>query len=475
MRTKLFAAFIALTLLVTLISPVKAQDQTQYPYYIIQSGDTLASIANRFGISVADLITLNNISDPNFVSAGTQLALPGISGIQGQIAVTPVDLGENLHDLQVKYQIAQSLLMKLNQLSSPGQIYAGSNLILPVIDSAKAKIPVSKVDSSQTILETAVLQSITTWALLEQNDDNNFTDLLPGDLIYLDQSDNVKKISAVDPKLTSVTISPLPLVQGQTFEITVDSPQSVQLNGSLNGVALHFFSMDQNKQVALQGINAMADPGLSSFTLTGTFTDGSKFNFEQPVLLISGNYPEADPLTVDPATIDPAVTQPEEDMIEKLTSVITPERYWSGEFLNPSMNYGFPVEFTALFGERRSYNNGALKNFHTGIDFGGGVGSPITAPADGKVVFAGGPLTVRGNATVIDHGWGVFTAYYHQSEIDVKVGDMVKAGQIIGKVGNTGRVEDANAFVGAGAHLHFEVWVNGVQVDPLQWLDNQYP
>ena len=68
---------------------------------------------------------------------------------------------------------------------------------------------------------------------------------------------------------------------------------------------------------------------------------------------------------------------------------------------------------------------------------------------------------------MIDHGWGVYTAYMHQSEILVKVGDRVEQGQLIGRVGNTGRAE--------GAHLHFEVLVGGVQVNPLEWLKQVFP
>jgi murein DD-endopeptidase MepM/ murein hydrolase activator NlpD len=78
-----------------------------------------------------------------------------------------------------------------------------------------------------------------------------------------------------------------------------------------------------------------------------------------------------------------------------------------------------------------------------------------------------GFLTVRGNATIIDHGWGVYSAYMHQSEILVKTGDRVTAGQLIGLVGGTGRVE--------GPHLHWEIFVGGVQVDPLDWLQRSFP
>ena len=90
----------------------------------------------------------------------------------------------------------------------------------------------------------------------------------------------------------------------------------------------------------------------------------------------------------------------------------------------------------------------------------------IYAAAAGVVVFSG-PLTVRGNATIIDHGLGVFSAYYHQEEFKVNVGDKVSQGQLIGIMGHTGRV--------TGPHLHFEVWVNGIQVQPLDWLNNIYP
>ncbi len=95
-----------------------------------------------------------------------------------------------------------------------------------------------------------------------------------------------------------------------------------------------------------------------------------------------------------------------------------------------------------------------IPGFHSGLYFCGGEGLQIFAPAAGKVVFAA-PLTVRGNATIIDHGWGVYSGFWHQSQLFVNVGDMVEPGQVIGLVGGQ-RV--------TGPHLHWEVWVNGIQV-----------
>jgi len=141
------------------------------------------------------------------------------------------------------------------------------------------------------------------------------------------------------------------------------------------------------------------------------------------------------------------------------------EREWDEVFQSP-VNPLFAECYPSFYGNRRSYNGSPYIYFHTGLDFCGGVGSEIYAPAPGVVVYTG-TLTVRGNATMIDHGWGVYTGYMHQSEILVDVGDYVEAGDLIGLVGGTGRV--------TGSHLHLEIWVGGVQVDPMDWLDRAYP
>jgi murein DD-endopeptidase MepM/ murein hydrolase activator NlpD len=72
-------------------------------------------------------------------------------------------------------------------------------------------------------------------------------------------------------------------------------------------------------------------------------------------------------------------------------------------------------------------------------------------------------LDIRGNTVLIDHGWGLVTGYWHLSKVHVKVGDFVERGQTFAEVGNTG--------LSTGAHLHWEVWINGISVDGKQWLD----
>lgn len=215
----------------------------------------------------------------------------------------------------------------------------------------------------------------------------------------------------------------------------------------------------------------MQEPGLYPLTLSGSLGDGTPFTYTQKVLVQTVDYPYDQPLVVNPTTIDPAVTRPEDAQWNALTDIASPERLWSGKFRLPSpLDEVYCLEtnecWTSTFGNRRSYNGGPYNAFHTGLDIAGGSGTKIYAPAAGVVVFAG-PLTVRGNATMIDHGWGIYSGYMHQSELKVKVGDRVEAGEVIGIVGGTGRVE--------GPHLHWEVWAGGVQVDPLDWLQSVYP
>jgi murein DD-endopeptidase MepM/ murein hydrolase activator NlpD len=261
------------------------------------------------------------------------------------------------------------------------------------------------------------------------------------------------------------------MLQGKAAVIRLATLAEMTLSGSLMEHDLHFLRDGEEGYVALQGIYALAEPGLYPLTIQGDLPGGATFSYSQMVPVFTVNYPYDTPLTVDPATVDPAVTKPEDEQWAALTAPVTPQRLWDGVFKLPSP---LPVDYcletgecwSSRFGNRRSYNGSPYNRFHTGLDVVGGVGTEIYAPASGEVVFAG-PLTVRGNATVIDHGWGVYTAYMHQSEIFVEVGEIVEPGQLIGLVGGTGRVQ--------GPHLHWEVWAGGVQVDPLDWLERAYP
>ncbi len=442
------------------------------PVYIVQQGDTLSTIALQFGITIDSLIETNLLTDPNALSVGQGLVIPGLEGVSGTLSTVQVRFGESLRSLSRRYQIPEPFLVRLNRLTSPAQLFVGIPLILPETDSDSSFMGRQQLQPGESLFELAVRHNENPWTILRTNALSGAWRTAPLDVLYLAEAlaDGPGNLPG---GIGGVEIPDLPLVQGRTARINVETPSPLELAGSLamidlrNGRSidrpLHFFNGQNGFAVALQGVHAMAAPGLVPLTISGTLPDGSRFSHTQLVPLREGGYIFDLPLQVDPKTLDPDVTGPEDLEWFELMQGATGEKAWSGLFESPSP---FGCGYTSRFGSRRSYNGSPYNFFHTGLDFCGGTGLEIRAPAPGEVRFAG-PLVVRGNATVIDHGHGVFTAYMHQSEILVEVGERVETGQAIGLVGATGRV--------TGAHLHWEIWVGAVQVDPIQWLETTFP
>ena len=130
----------------------------------------------------------------------------------------------------------------------------------------------------------------------------------------------------------------------------------------------------------------------------------------------------------------------------------------------------YPIEktdhtglITTPFGQIRMNPAQDWFRFHRGTDFQAPQGFSIRAIASGKVAHLGHDYLLEGNITVIDHGLGIFSSYLHQSAFLVKVGDEVKKGDVIGRVGSTGN--------STAPHLHLALKIGGAVVDPLQFID----
>jgi murein DD-endopeptidase MepM/ murein hydrolase activator NlpD len=133
-------------------------------------------------------------------------------------------------------------------------------------------------------------------------------------------------------------------------------------------------------------------------------------------------------------------------------------RLWTGEFTLP-----VDGRVTSSFGRGREFN-GKLQSRHMGTDLSGQTGTPVHAPNRGVVALVGA-FYYAGNVVYLDHGAGLVTVYMHLSEVLVSEGDTVEAGQLLGKVGATGRV--------TGPHLHWTARYGSISLDPLSLFDTQ--
>jgi murein DD-endopeptidase MepM/ murein hydrolase activator NlpD len=147
------------------------------------------------------------------------------------------------------------------------------------------------------------------------------------------------------------------------------------------------------------------------------------------------------------------------DLFVKISSSSAPQPLWSGAFRR---FFGKPM---ARFGDRRTYQyqgKAVDQQTHLGEDLASLVNSPVYAGNNGVVVLADS-LGIYGQTVVLDHGLGVFSSYSHLSQIDVKMGDRVEKGVVLGRTGTTG--------LAFGDHLHFAINLQGEFVDPLEWWD----
>jgi murein DD-endopeptidase MepM/ murein hydrolase activator NlpD len=448
----------------SLAPAIPALAQEQGPTYVVQSGDSCAYIAAEFGVSLDTLMQANGLTADCLLHPGDRLTVPGLEGITGTLTTTTVELGENFSTLSLRYGISQDALYRLNHVVNPERVMAGQTIVVTEPEEGSpgtTRYETGRVLSTSAgtpLVALAAAAGKNPWEMAALNGLSSMADQFSGQTFLVTGGE--KPLRAWPEALGEVRFRTLPLVQGSTEEISLAVSTDAHAEGYLGDWKLRFRVAGGNL-VALQGIYTEAAPGVYPFSVTATLADGGTVSFQQDVLLVKGDFGLDGYLTVPSETLDVNTIEAESAQTQQIMAPFTDTRYWEGLFQPPSSR-----DLSSHFGSIRSYNGGVYTTFHTGIDFYGREKETILAPAPGKVVFAG-PLTICGNTTIIDHGWGVYTRYCHQYAFLVNVGDEVKTGQEIGQVGRTGRAD--------GPHLHWEVWVGGVQVNPQQWLAEVFP
>jgi murein DD-endopeptidase MepM/ murein hydrolase activator NlpD len=252
--------------------------------------------------------------------------------------------------------------------------------------------------------------------------------------------------------------------QGQIIVVKVPSNEpSMQVEGTFLGRTVKFFPESRPDEaqgyVGLLGIDLQDEPGSHELSILITGGEQSrtlsyriqvlkeKFRIEQLTL-------PKDKVDLDEKSV--ARWKAEQEQVKTSLAADSPEKLWSPGFVEPVSG-----KRTGIFGSVRIMN-GQPRNPHNGEDIGAPLGTDVAATNDGIV-----RLTVdhifSGKGVFLDHGLGFYSMYFHLSEVSVKEGDLVRAGQTVGKVGATGRA--------TGPHLHWGVKLNGARVNPYALLD----
>lgn len=443
-------------------TPTPESGQPDIPLvHTIQDGETLFSIAEQYGTTVETLQLLNDIGDPSLIYAGQQLVIPGGGGT-AVATVHTIQVGDTLRGLAADYNTSPADIAAANRLINPDLLVAGLPLtVISRTGEAEAN-PLQGdayiVESGDTLSTIAAKYRVPVAAFMAANNLDYPVYLYPGQRLRLPGNAPYQFLPAPWGR---VALYPLPVTRGQTVAIYVESLWPGQPAGQFTGQSLRF-APHESGYLALVGLDAFLEPGRYELELTGS---GARpwSPFSQPVQVEPGSYgtqyitvpDELSPL------LDPAVRAAEDALLAGIYTQFSDTARWQGPFQVPVTN----TVVTAAYGDARSYNEGPIEIYHTGVDFGGPVGTPIRAPAAGTVVYSD-TLDLHGQTLIIDHGLSVMTGYYHLSEIYVGVGDQVTPGQIVAAGGSTG--------LSSGPHLHWDLRIGGVPVNGLQWTEGDF-
>jgi len=410
--------------LLTNVRSASAQDTTAnsadaVQQYTVVAGDTLAVIAERFNVPLDELVRFNNIANPDVISVGQTLLIPAPGAAPALDAIATVSIrarpGDTLATLSDRLTQDPAVLVALNNISDTQRLFPGQ----PV------RLPADAVD--------------------------------PAHLSPL-RFGAIERVSVPDQ-----------LVQGRTGRLRIESRRPLSITAAWNGLPLVLApqnpstATDNGRQhlFALLPVPALLAPGPYPVEIAYTAQNGVNLSRTWTVTVTEGPYASQN-IALPPEKgnlLDPEIVQAEAEKVNAVWSQVSPDLRWTDVFSRPiELQYAT----TSPFGTRRSYNGGPVASYHAGQDFGAPAGVAVFAPAAGTVAMAE-PLDIRGNAVILDHGRGLFTGYWHLSELKVAVGQTVQAGDVLGLVGTTG--------LSTGAHLHWELRIYSIAVDPMQFID----
>lgn len=435
--------------------------------HTVQEGETLTSIANLYQVTVDEILAANNLDNADLLSLGQELFIPGGTGdAVGTLYL--VQAGDTLASIAAAFNTTHEAIIAENRLIHPepplvlGQPLSITSRTGSASPNVLRGVP-HVVAAGETLSGIAMRYGLTARQLAAINGLPYPTYLFAGQRLRIPGEAAYRFLPEgwVEFRITPVTVS-----QGGALSVYVENVLEGEPNGRIGTVPLQFTPYDDGF-LALVGFDAFSEPGMRMVQITGQGSGLASWRpLQQAIEVADAGYgtqfvtvgAELEPL------LAPEVRANEDAFLQTIFSQSADEQLWEGLFQMPITDTNTVV--SGGYGDSRSYNNGPVEIFHTGIDFPVPTGTAIVAPANGVVVFAD-VLELRGMVVIVDHGLGVMTAFFHLSEIFVEVGDEVAVGEPLGAVGSTG--------LSSGPHLHWDLRVHGVAVDPTQWTMQPFP
>lgn len=357
--------------------------------------------------------------------------------------------GEKVGCLAQRSGMDVTAVAEANRLLNPALLGVGGAVNLP---PSEPRLLVA-AHADDTPLALAVKHNLPLWEVLRLNP----APLYAGKSVQLPGAE-AETGTCLPYPVSALSVSPQPVTRGRTALFVLETAEPAACEIRYLEQTEPCYPLDDAHLYALVGLSALMDAGAYTVKIT-VQSDGLETAFTVPLDVSAGRYgyQYIDPPGALSKLMDPELMQGELDYLAAWRAIRTPERAWELPLAFPLPQQ---VPVSADYGDRRSYG-GMVDGYHSGVDYRAWGGMRVLAPADGVVLLAE-RLEARGNAVLLDHGGGLVTGYWHLSRIDVEVGQHVQRGEAFALVGNTG--------LSTGAHLHWEMWVNGVAVDSTQWL-----